>query len=63
MLFFLKINFRGYTPRAPFKREGKRGREGNGKRRAVGREVIGMEGRARREEAKVQELEGVGERK
>jgi hypothetical protein len=30
---FLKINLGGYTPRAPFKREGKRGREGNGKRR------------------------------
>jgi hypothetical protein len=44
---FLKINFRGYTPRAPFKREGKRGREGKGKReRAVGREVIGMEGKS-----------------
>jgi hypothetical protein len=47
MLFLFKINFWGLYPRAPFKREGKRGREGKGKRdRAVGREVIGKEGKS-----------------
>jgi hypothetical protein len=39
--------FRGLYPRAPFKREGKRGREGKGKReRAVETDVIGMEGKS-----------------
>jgi hypothetical protein len=42
-----KNKFRGYTPRASFRMEGKRGRDGKGKRvRAVEREVIGMEGKS-----------------
>jgi hypothetical protein len=42
---FKKIS--GLYPRAPFKREGKTGREGKGKReRAVGKEVIRMNGKS-----------------
>jgi hypothetical protein len=43
--FYKQIS--GLYPRAPFKREGKRGREGKGKReRAVETDVIGMEGKS-----------------
>jgi hypothetical protein len=44
---FFKNKFSGLYPQSPVKKEGKRGRQGNGKReRAVERDVIGMEGKS-----------------